>query len=97
MTCSTIPRIALAVVLGTAIGPGHIGFAQGVAPPPDQSGKTVRLLTVGNSFSGNATHFLGDLAAAAGHKLVFRRTGHRRRLHGPALGKGPAVREGPAG
>jgi hypothetical protein len=32
--------------------------------------KTVRLLNVGNSFSGNATHYLKDLVAAAGHELV---------------------------
>src|SRR5260221_8428966 len=32
--------------------------------------KTVRLLTIGNSFSGNATHFLGDLAKANGNTLV---------------------------
>ncbi len=32
--------------------------------------KTVRLLTIGNSFSGNATHYLGDLAKARGHVLV---------------------------
>ncbi len=36
------------------------------APAP----KTVRLLTIGNSFSGNATHFLGDLAKAGGHVLI---------------------------
>ena len=36
------------------------------APSP----KTVRLVTIGNSFSGNATHYLGDLAKAAGHTLV---------------------------
>ena len=35
-----------------------------------QESKTVRLLTVGNSFSRNATRFLGDLAKAAGHELV---------------------------
>lgn len=35
--------------------------------------KTVRLLTVGNSFSGNATSYLDELAAAAGHKLVLGR------------------------
>jgi hypothetical protein len=34
--------------------------------------KTVRLLTVGNSFAGNATHYLGDLAKAAGHTLILR-------------------------
>ena len=29
-------------------------------------GKTVRVLTVGNSFSQNATHYLGEIAKAAG-------------------------------
>jgi len=32
--------------------------------------KTVRLLTIGNSFSGNATHYLGDIAKAGGNTLV---------------------------
>jgi hypothetical protein len=32
--------------------------------------KTVKLLTIGNSFSANATHYLGDLANAGGHTLV---------------------------
>jgi glycerophosphoryl diester phosphodiesterase len=32
--------------------------------------KTVRLLTIGNSFSRNATHWLGDLVHAAGHELI---------------------------
>lgn len=35
-------------------------------------GKTVRVLTVGNSFSHNVTHYLGDLAKAAGDKLILR-------------------------
>ena len=34
--------------------------------------KTVRLLTVGNSFSGNATEYLGKIAQAAGNVLVHR-------------------------
>jgi hypothetical protein len=34
--------------------------------------KTVRLLTVGNSFSHNATHYLGDIAKAAGDTLILR-------------------------
>ena len=42
-------------------------FLLGAAP----AGKTVRLLTIGNSFSGNATRFLGDLAKAGGHTLVL--------------------------
>jgi len=32
--------------------------------------KTVRLLTIGNSFSANATHYLKDLSKAGGHTLV---------------------------
>lgn len=34
--------------------------------------QTVKLLTVGNSFSANATHYLGDLAKAGGHTLIHR-------------------------
>lgn len=33
--------------------------------------KTVRLLTIGNSFSRNAVHYLGDLAKAKGDNLVL--------------------------
>jgi len=39
----------------------------------EPEGKTVRLLTVGNSFSQNATRYLGDLAKAGGHKLIVHR------------------------
>jgi hypothetical protein len=35
-------------------------------------GKTVRLLTIGNSFSHNATHYLGDIAKAGGDTLILR-------------------------
>ncbi len=35
-------------------------------------GKTIRVLTVGNSFSHNATHYLGDIAKAAGDRLILR-------------------------
>ncbi len=35
-------------------------------------GKTVRVFAVGNSFSGNATHYLGDIAKAAGDTLILR-------------------------
>lgn len=34
--------------------------------------KTVRLLTIGNSFSANATRHLGELAKAGGHTLIHR-------------------------
>lgn len=47
------------------------GFAA-AADPKAGGGKTVRLFTVGNSFSGNATKFLPDLAKAGGHTLVLR-------------------------
>src|SRR3954447_16561669 len=41
-------------------------------PPTPGKSKTVRLLTVGNSFSQNATRYLGDLAKAKGHTLIHR-------------------------
>lgn len=34
--------------------------------------QTVRLLTIGNSFSANATHYLGDMAKAGGHTLIHK-------------------------
>jgi hypothetical protein len=40
--------------------------------PPAKNGKTLRLLTVGNSFSQDATRFLGDIARAAGNVLMLR-------------------------
>ncbi len=43
--------------------------------------KTVRLLTIGNSFSANATKFLGKLAEAGGHTLV----------HGPVVVGGASM------
>jgi len=36
-------------------------------------GRTVRLLSIGNSFSANATNHLDDLVAAGGHTLIHRR------------------------
>ncbi|HEV7405860.1 MAG TPA: DUF4886 domain-containing protein [Chthoniobacteraceae bacterium] len=41
-------------------------------PTKAAPGKTVKLLTIGNSFSANATHYLGDLATASGNKLVHK-------------------------
>lgn len=35
--------------------------------------KTIRLLTIGNSFSGNATRYICQLAQAAGHEVVLGR------------------------
>lgn len=39
---------------------------------PSSASRTVRLLTVGNSFTRNATRFLDQLAEAGGHRLVHR-------------------------
>src|SRR3569832_1474371 len=38
-------------------------------PEALRSTKTVRLLTIGNSFSQNATRYLAELAKAGGHEL----------------------------
>ena len=40
------------------------------AETPAKSAQTVRLLTVGNSFSQNATRYLNDLAKAGGKTLI---------------------------
>lgn len=42
------------------------------APVKANEVRTVRLLTIGNSFSRNATHYLPDLAKAGGHALIHR-------------------------
>ncbi len=49
-----------------ADGPGEATAASEQAAAP----KTVRLLTIGNSFSRNATRFLDGLVEAAGHELI---------------------------
>src|SRR4051812_13247297 len=46
-------------------------IAQSTAPANSAPG-TIRLLTIGNSFSHNAVHYLPDLAKAGGHSLVLR-------------------------
>jgi hypothetical protein len=57
--------------------------------------KTVRLLTVGNSFSHNATHYLGELAKAAGDTLIL----HEANVGGASLelhwGKAVAFEKNP--
>ena len=68
MKLKSLSRIALAVV---SLFSGTIG-----AEEPGK-GKTVRVLTVGNSFSQNATHYLGEIAKAAGDTLI---------LHGDNVG-----------
>lgn len=64
----------LAAVAGSvALALGWVAPAAGA----EGGGRTVRLLTIGNSFSQNATHYLGDLARADGHVLIH---------HGAAIG-----------
>lgn len=58
-------RLSLLLII-TALCPVSSATAQ------EKQTKTVRLLTVGNSFSQNATRYLGDLVKASGHTLVHR-------------------------
>jgi hypothetical protein len=65
------PRLFLVLIATLAIGvapAGRFTSSRGAAAEP--KAKTVRLLTIGNSFSRNATRFLKDLAGAGGHTLV---------------------------
>lgn len=58
-------RLTLLFLAASALGVS-------AAEPAKPASKTVRLLTVGNSFSGNATRHLGALAKAAGDTLILR-------------------------
>lgn len=44
--------------------------AEGISDDSPSQPKHVRILTVGNSFTHNATHYLNDIVQAAGHKLT---------------------------
>jgi hypothetical protein len=50
----------------------HSATAAQTSTPEAGAAKTVRLLTIGNSFSRNATRHLDDLAKAGGHELIHR-------------------------
>lgn len=67
--CTYVFRFMLMLVVGTASIQSD--FARG-AEPTQKEAKTVHLLTIGNSFSRNATRYLEPLATAGGHKLVHR-------------------------
>jgi len=54
--------LRVVLVLALIVAANAVVGAEATAP--------IRLLTVGNSFSRNATHFLGDLVSAGGHKLI---------------------------
>ena len=61
---NTRPPIAILAILSLAVG----GLAADTTPAT--TGQTARLLTVGNSFSQNATLYLPSLATAGGHRLI---------------------------
>lgn len=46
------------------------GFQCNALPADQEHGREVRLLTIGNSFSRNATRFLTNIVSAAGHRLI---------------------------
>ena len=64
----TKPRLIVAVLTVLSLAAG----VPAAEVAPDTAAKTVRLLTVGNSFSRNATRYLADLATAGGHELIHR-------------------------
>ena len=55
------------LLTAAAVACGSVASAQ----PATHTPKVVRLLTVGNSFSGNATRYLHEIAVAAGDKLIL--------------------------
>jgi hypothetical protein len=61
-------RSALLLIAALIISPFQCSVSHAEA---SHEGKTVRLLTVGNSFSQNATHYLAELAKAEGDTLVL--------------------------
>ena len=72
----------------------------GAEPEANGSSKTVRLLTIGNSFSQNATRFLSELAKAGGHELIHRPIvvgGASLELHTTKFQKNEQNAEDPAG
>ncbi len=68
LTHHMLNRRHFLLVAALAISSASVSASAAEAQLP----KTVRLLTVGNSFSRNATHYLGDLATADGNKLIHR-------------------------
>lgn len=66
-------RYVMILMLAVTIGMACSGVASARGEKSSHKEKVVRLLTVGNSFSGNATRYLDELVTAAGHKLVLGR------------------------
>jgi len=79
--CRSTPLWTLLALVVIAAGP-VFGIAPAAATEPSQTStalqrpdpgrlKQVKLLAVGNSFSGNATKYLKDIVAASGNQLTF--------------------------
>lgn len=66
----TFPRSLSLVLFLSVLPAGRLSAAE-TPQPADGEGRTIRLLTVGNSFARNATEFLPHVAEAAGHRLIL--------------------------
>lgn len=91
-------RLLLVVISGLLVGGATSGFA--VAAEAPAAPNTVRLFTVGNSFSQNATKYLADIAVAAGDKLIQGRAvigGSSPEVHWTRIQKSEADPNDPAG
>jgi hypothetical protein len=73
MKVSTLSRILFAVIIASAAFGCAERAARSSSTPAAVAAtpKTVKLLAIGNSFSGDATACLRDLVQAGGHTLVF--------------------------
>ncbi len=65
-------RISTTLVRFTIVVLTNLAWIAAVAAADADGQQAVRLLTVGNSFSRNATWYLPDLVKAGGHKLIHR-------------------------
>jgi len=70
--CRVLPAICLLLQAILSAAEPAAPRAPVAKSAPAAAGKTVRVLTIGNSFSQNATKYLGDLAKASGDTLVLR-------------------------
>lgn len=64
-------RVVALLVLIAAVGAPSAPAAPATQPAATQPAKHVKLLAIGNSFSGNATKFLPDIVKASGNALTF--------------------------
>lgn len=70
---TAVSSLLLTVTLAVSPALSHAEAPKtGAKAPAKTTVQTVRLLTIGNSFSGNATKYLGDLAKAGGKELIHR-------------------------